>query len=163
MKMHALFFLSLIMIVFLGCNKDDAISQNSDYSGFKPIQIGGYELLFPPDFELVALQGYDSYVGNVEGSTLTFQFDSGYYTRPFENVDLDKYDLQEDVIDEISRQILRSKSPDYTTAALYIYDLNKYLDDLNGQIPLSLRAMGELTEQQQELAIKILSSAKPIN
>jgi len=50
---------------------------------WKPIEVGDYTLDFPPDFILTPLKGIDSYVGKIDGDSIHFKFDFGYYSPAF--------------------------------------------------------------------------------
>jgi hypothetical protein len=49
----------------------------------KTIEIGDYLFEFPQDFKLIEEQGIDSYVGKVQGDSLSFGFDFGDYSSDF--------------------------------------------------------------------------------
>jgi len=51
--------------------------------GWETIVIGDYVFDFPPDFKLVEEQGIDSYVGEIQGDSIRFGFDFGYYLSDF--------------------------------------------------------------------------------
>ncbi len=49
-------------------------------NGWHTIKIGGYEADFPADFDLYEEKGIDSYVGHINGDSMRFGFDYGYYS-----------------------------------------------------------------------------------
>jgi hypothetical protein len=85
--MSRLLTISLLFLLF-GCG------QTSDRQ-WKTIEIGDYLFDFPSDFKLVEEKGIDSYVGKIQGDSMWFGFDFGYYSNDFEQTQqeyLDKGD-----------------------------------------------------------------------
>jgi hypothetical protein len=74
--MSRLLTISLLFLLF-GCG------QTSDRQ-WKTIEIGDYLFDFPSDFKLVEEKGIDSYVGKIQGDSMWFGFDFGYYSNDFE-------------------------------------------------------------------------------
>ena len=61
------------------CNTTNDPNNNES----KTLAIGKYQFDFPSDYVLVKEQGIDSYVGKIEGDSLTLSFDYGYYSNSF--------------------------------------------------------------------------------
>ncbi len=56
---------------------------SQSYIKWKSIEVGDYVLDFPPDFNLTPMNGFDSYVGKIDGDSLHLKFDFGYYSPSF--------------------------------------------------------------------------------
>ena len=69
----------LISLIFFGCGHPSEKSNE----GWKTIEVGDYKFDFPRDFELVEEKGIDSYVGRIQGDSMSFVFDFGYYSNDF--------------------------------------------------------------------------------
>jgi hypothetical protein len=66
----------IILLLGLGCD----IKSKKQVDTWKPIKIGDYLFDFPSDFKLAKETGIDSYVGKIEGDSLAFEFDFGFYS-----------------------------------------------------------------------------------
>lgn len=51
---------------------------------WQTIEVGNYVFDFPSDFKLVEGKGIDSYVGKIQGDSIWFGFNFGYYSSDFE-------------------------------------------------------------------------------
>lgn len=72
----------LITIFLFGCGQTEKKPEEQ----WKTIEVGDYFFDFPPDFELVTEKGIDSYVGKINGDSMLFGFDFGYYSNDFEQI-----------------------------------------------------------------------------
>lgn len=70
----AISLLLFIAVVSSSCTKKDS---------WKTIEIGDYLFDFPADFELKKERGIDSYVGKINGDSISFGFDFGYFSDDF--------------------------------------------------------------------------------
>lgn len=69
----------LILLAFLpliSCKK----AEQQGIVDWHTIRVGGYLFDFPADFKLIEETGTDSYVGRVEGDSISFFFDYGKYS-----------------------------------------------------------------------------------
>jgi len=74
--------LDLIFIfLFDGCDSDEVA-----YENLQTIEIIKYRLRAPANLNLIEEQGYDYYVGKIEGLEITLFFDYGTYTSPGKNI-----------------------------------------------------------------------------
>ena len=98
--------LILFSITFLiGCNENDETFSSES----KIIEIKNYTLEVPTNFELIEEQGFDSYIGKIQGSGIIISFDYGIYTRKEENISDQYYEVRDEIFDGYSKQILIAK------------------------------------------------------
>jgi hypothetical protein len=69
-----------VLIILFGCGQTEKKSEEQ----WKTIEVGDYLFDFPADYELVKEKGIDSYVGKIQGDSMWFGFDFGYYSNDFE-------------------------------------------------------------------------------
>jgi hypothetical protein len=68
--------LTILLAILFGCGQPP-----KEYGGeWKTIEVGDYKFDFPPDFKLIKEKGIDSYVGKIQGDSMSFRFDFGYYS-----------------------------------------------------------------------------------
>lgn len=77
--MNRLLTISVFFLLF-GCEQT---SEKTDRQ-WQTIEVGDYLFDFPSDFKLVEDKGIDSYVGKIQGDSMWFGFDFGYYSDDFE-------------------------------------------------------------------------------
>lgn len=70
----------MVIIILLGCGQSEKKSDGQS----KTIEVGNYLFDFPNDFKLITEKGLDSYVGKVQGDSMSFSFDFGNYSNDFE-------------------------------------------------------------------------------
>lgn len=66
----------LVLLPLISCN---TVKQQETES-WQTLTVGGYLFEFPVDFKLIEETGIDSYVGRVEGDSISFFFDYGEYS-----------------------------------------------------------------------------------
>ncbi len=99
-------------------------------------------------------------MGSVEGENFGFGFDFGYYSNPLDDYDDGQYDITIDTFDNHYRKIVISKDPKKGYAGIYLKDLNLAgIDKPNDFIALTMTT-GDITEDQQLLALEIFKTAR---
>ena len=78
--MKTTLFILSIFLLSLGCGQ----TINKPDRNWKTIEVGDYLFDFPSNFKLVKEKGIDSYVGKIQGDSMSFGFDFGYYSNDFE-------------------------------------------------------------------------------
>jgi hypothetical protein len=139
-----------LILLLVGFHQD-----NLTFDHLKNFNIGEYQLQAPENFKLTEQQGYDSMVGIIEGSGITLSYDYGMYTSPEQNVSEEDYTIINEDNEGIQKQILIAKNPRRDNTSIHI----SIAENPGPNNPLPFKIWGtNLTDRQQELAIKIFNS-----
>ncbi len=155
--MKYIYQLSLVLslCILIGCNKDNPALE---FKNTKVIEIGDYSLDFPEQFELVEIQGVDSYVGTINGSGLEIKFDFGFYSVPYEDLDASIYDVTMQTFESVERQIVAAKDPSIHFTAMYITNID---DPSPIGSPISLHMkIDNITTNEQDVILEIFGTAR---
>ncbi len=148
--------LILFSITFLiGCNENDETFSSES----KIIEIKNYTLEVPTNFELIEEQGFDSYIGKIQGSGIIISFDYGIYTRKEENISDQYYEVRDEIFDGYSKQILIAKNPEVNNTSVHIALIYEDVENIFSKAPLKMWSEN-LTENKQNLVIEIFESIK---
>ncbi|MEQ9404691.1 MAG: hypothetical protein RIM99_13955 [Cyclobacteriaceae bacterium] len=145
-----------VLISTFSCSENE--DPNLEYVNLKEVEIGDYVFEFPSHFELIEKQGIDSYVGEVVGSGITFIFDFGVYTRPYENLSSDRFDVTNEKDGTVEKQLVIGKDPGIDFTGVHIRNLEGS-NSLGNYISLQMSTV-DLSKEQQKLAVKILKSGQ---
>ena len=141
--------LILFSITFLiGCNENDETFSSES----KIIEIKNYTLEVPTNFELIEEQGFDSYIGKIQGSGIIISFDYGIYTRKEENISDQYYEVRDEIFDGYFKQILIAKNPEVNNTSVHIALIYVDVENIFSKAPLKIWSEN-ITENKQNLLI----------
>jgi len=141
---------------FFSCSQE-----NDNLSDLKTIEIGKYKLETPSHFELKEEQGYDSYIGKIQGSGITISFDYGIYSRKDEIISENDFELINEVSNGYSKQILIARNPEIDYTSLHISQINQEINNTFTNAPLKMWSTN-LSTPQQKLVIAIFESVEEL-
>ncbi len=156
MKFTFKVILLIVCIVFTSCSSKDSTPSTSEET--KVIAVGNYEFEFPTDFDLVELEGIDSYVGNLVGNEITLSFDFGWYTSPLSNLSEDEFIVTDDVINGHFRQIVQPINPETQFSRIHLYRISDSIASPYGYNSLTMYTQ-EISASQLETVLTIFNSA----
>jgi len=146
----------LYLPLFFSCSQE-----NDNLSDLKTIEIGKYKIETPIHFELKEEQGYDSYIGKIDGSGITISFDYGIYSRKYENISEDDFEIRNEVSNGYSKQILIARNPETDHTSLHISQIDHETNNTFTNAPLKMWSTN-LSTPQQKLVIAIFESVEEL-
>lgn len=118
------------------------------------IKVGDYVFQFPHDFKLIKDIGIDSYVGRVQGDSMTMSFDFGRYSNTLSE-EKDSLIIKIDTVDNQYRKLVYTNDTQNGITGIYIRPLDS-------DLALSMTT-SHLTKRQQEIALGIFSTSRHID
>ncbi|WP_114491457.1 hypothetical protein [Candidatus Ulvibacter alkanivorans] len=138
-------------MIFLNCESDDGIKFQDEFL------IGNYEFQNNADFRMIEGQGADSYVGSLENSEITIDFDFGWYTSSVENPPSEKFEVFLDTVDGHYLQILKAIDPREDETRIHLYKIQDSVDNSFGFDSLTMVA-NDLNMNQQNIVLELYNS-----
>lgn len=154
MKIFRILILFPISFLISCSGNDESFSSTN-----KIIEIRNYTIEVPDNFKLIEEQGYDSYVGKIQGSGIIISFDYGIYTRKEENISDEDYEVREDEFDGYSKQLLIANNPEINNTSVHIALIDQNAENIFSKAPLKMWSEN-LTANKQDLVVKIFESLK---
>jgi len=124
-----------------------------------PIEIGRYRFQFPIGFSLVPEQGFDSYVGQINGAGISLSFDYGAYTGPASGLSPSEYVVTEDEIEGNFRQIVKPVDSENNITRIHMYNIDSKLDDPYFYSSLTI-SVKNITLAEQQMIIDVFNAVE---
>ena len=150
MKFLKPFALIIALFFFFSCDKDVIKNPSS-------IEIGNYIFNFDTQFTLEELEGFDSYVGKINGSGISLSFDYGWYTGPATNLPANEYTVTEDEINGHYRQIVKPVDSELNHTRIHLYKISDAMNSPGSYNSLTVRSK-DLTVAEQEMIIEVFNN-----
>jgi hypothetical protein len=121
-------------------------------TGWQKAEAGPFSIFAPPGWKCRQLQGIDSTVGQCVGDRVELHFDFGQYSNPLDEAQEPSYVVAHENIGGFEAKMVSSRMPGHGVTGIYFRNVT-------GSNSLCLYGK-DLTEEQQELALRIFRTVR---
>jgi hypothetical protein len=146
------FVFNTILSLIVSCPSLPARAENLDDHRWTKLEAGAFSLDAPSGWEFHKKQGVDSYVGEFSGDGIVLKFDYGRYSNDLSDAVASKYIITQEQVGGHKSKIVYPRTSGHGLTAIYFAKVA-------GSDKLCLWGQ-DLTESQQELALKIFRTIR---